>query len=217
MAMAGIPRLLRRLPSDVLRLRLRRTAPGKPPTGYVDVYADAAGALAGVDDTGGALSIGGGGGTDYLCYADEKASGAGGGTFTQGAWRTRDLTVERADTGGHGSLAGNQITLAAGTYRVYARAPGYACRGHQARLYDTTGSAELVLGSSVYADDGNGGLENAGYVQNDSIVQGRFTLSVSSVIELQHQCIATSAGTGFGGNANIVTEVYAVVELWREL
>jgi hypothetical protein len=59
MTMAGIPRLLRRLPSDVLRLRRRRTAPGKPPTGYVDVYADATGALAGVDDAGAALSIAG--------------------------------------------------------------------------------------------------------------------------------------------------------------
>jgi hypothetical protein len=57
--MAGIPRLLRRLPSDVLRLRRRRTAPGMPPTGYVDVYADSTGALAGVDDAGAALSIGG--------------------------------------------------------------------------------------------------------------------------------------------------------------
>lgn len=72
--MVGIPRLLRRLPHDVLRLRRRRTAPGKPPTGYVDVYADATGALAGVDDAGAALSIGGGGTAPRIAFQESFSS-----------------------------------------------------------------------------------------------------------------------------------------------
>jgi hypothetical protein len=350
MTMAGIPRLLRRLPSDVLRLRRRRTAPGKPPTGYVDVYADATGALAGVDDAGAALSIAGtpasianaggslavdgsgnmlgitpvagtitlrigtsptvgallrmdgsdftlnaddqaylflggdnsaeltggpaggatyaldangrltihaaageqvvlsglpasdpsvanalwndggipvfsgstapGGGSGlysaYLCYQDQKSVGTDGGTFTSGAWRKRDLNTEVADTGNHGTLASSQITLDAGTYVVRATAPGYACRRHQARLYDTTGSAVLALGTSAYADDGNGGLDSSGYVQNDSVVAGRFTLAVQSVLELQHRCDTTSTGSGFGTGATFGTEVFGRVELWKE-
>jgi hypothetical protein len=57
--MAGIPRILKRLPADVLRLKRRGTAPGRPPKGHVDLYADENGLLAGVGDTGAAISVGG--------------------------------------------------------------------------------------------------------------------------------------------------------------
>jgi len=41
---------------------------------------------------------------DYILIRDVKASGAHGGTFTSGAWRTRDLTEETSDDGGHAGL-----------------------------------------------------------------------------------------------------------------
>ena len=61
----------------------------------------------------------------YILIRDEKASGTTGGTFTSGAWQTRDLNTEVVDTGNHASVATNQITLAAGTYRFRIVAPAH--------------------------------------------------------------------------------------------
>jgi len=151
----------------------------------------------------------------YVCVVDEKAQNTAGGGFTSGAWQTRDLNTERADTASIASLAANQITLPAGTYQVRAMAPAFMGSQHQARLYDVTGAAVLVVGTSEvnFGTDGGSSVE---YHTSKSFVVGRFTLSVESVIELQHRCSVTRATDGFGYPANLTTEVYSVVELWRE-
>ncbi len=149
---------------------------------------------------------------NYIHIRDEKTSGTYGGTFTSGAWQTRDLNTEVADAGGHASLASNQITLAAGTYLVDISAPGYAVAYHQARLYDVTHSTVLLVGTS----------ERCGYsgstdsVQTRSQIKGVITLASSTVLAVQHQCQTTLATNGFGyacGFGNV--EVYTVVELIR--
>ena len=53
---------------------------------------------------------------DYVKVSDVKAYNAYGGTFTQGAWRTRDINTEDSDASSICSINSNQITLAAGTY-----------------------------------------------------------------------------------------------------
>lgn len=152
---------------------------------------------------------GGGGAGDYILIRDEKATTVEGGTFTSGAWRTRDLNTEVADTGGHASVASNQITLAAGTYRVSASAPTHNVTRHQTRLRDITNGVTLVLGTTGYSVNAS--------AQDVSFVVGRFTLSGSTVIELQHRCTVTQATVGFGvAGQSGETEVYAVVELIRE-
>jgi len=153
---------------------------------------------------------GGGGLYDaYLCYADEKAQNTQSGTFTSGAWRTRTLNTERADTAAIGTLSSNEVTLPAGTYRVLAHCPAYQTNRHQARLYDVTGAAALVIGMP--------GLALSGAIQDSvSTIQGRFTLSVESAIRLEHWATTSMSNQGFGIEGNITTEVYAVLELWRE-
>jgi len=146
---------------------------------------------------------------EYICVKDQKAQNTAGGTFTQADWRTRDLNTEHADTGSLASVAANQITLAAGTYRVSWRCPAHAVNNHQTRLYDTTGAAVLVLGESSYCFDVN-------VAHSLSCGSGRFTLAVQSVLELQHYCSTTNADDGFGLAANITTEVYSVIEFWSE-
>lgn len=49
--------------------------------------------------------------------------GTHGGTFTAGAWRTRDLNTVLTNTISGASLSNNQITLPAGKYYVEASAP----------------------------------------------------------------------------------------------
>ena len=156
-------------------------------------------------------AAGGGGGlhSAYVLICDEKAQNTSGGTFTSGAWRTRDLNTEKFDTGNHASVTTNQISLAAGTWYVRACAPAYAVDRHQLRLQDITNTATLVTGQSLIAGNGNN-------VSNIATLAGRFTIAGTTTIELQHRCETTLATRGFGCEANFGTEVYASIELWKE-
>src|SRR5690606_7858669 len=85
---------------------------------------------------------------DYCLIQDRKASGVNGGTFTAGAWRTRDLNTKLYDPGGFVTLASNQIGLGAGRYRVSASAPATACQSHATRLYNVTTAATVLVGTT---------------------------------------------------------------------
>jgi hypothetical protein len=141
-----------------------------------------------------------------LHVRDEKAQSTDGGTFTLGAWRTRDLNTTKTNEILGASLSTNQITLPPGVYYCVARAPAYAVAQHQSRVYDTTGSAVLITGSNTLCDTS---------ALNNSHSAGRFTLSVESIIELQHRCTATRADNGFGTDMNYGTEIYSEVQIWK--
>lgn len=147
---------------------------------------------------------------DYILIRDEKAQNTGGGTFTSGAWQTRDLNTEVVDTGGHASLAANQITLAAGTYRYRISAPAFSVDRHQARLQNITDGTTIEEGTSEYS------ANSSAIATTQSVLAGRFTIAASKVLEVQHRCGTTRATVGFGSESNFTTEVYTVVELWRE-
>jgi hypothetical protein len=146
----------------------------------------------------------------YVNIQDQKSSGTAGGTFTSGAWRTRDLNTKVTDTGSIASLASNQITLPAGTYRCHIIATGSQVNNHQARLQDTTGAATLLRGTTARSP------ANGIWATSCSEVSGLFTLSVSSVLEVQHQCSTTEAADGFGVAGGFGTEVYTTVQIWKE-
>lgn len=145
----------------------------------------------------------------YVCVRDKKPMGTGGGTFTSGAWRTRDINDEHADPLDLCTIAANQITLEAGTYRCTISAPAFNVRAHQTRLYNVTDAA-LLLPGTVGVDD------NAGINLGRSIIIGRFTLAAQKVLEIQHWCETTRAGNGFGVNFTKTSEIYTVAEFWRE-
>jgi hypothetical protein len=159
------------------------------------------------------VTVGGsaGVGTDLLIYQEQQAQNTNGGTFTSGAWQTRILNTEVTDTGGHGSVASNQITRVAGTYRIYASAPASYCQAHQTRWQNVTDATTTVVGTSEYS-----AISNTDLVQTRSIVDGRFTIAGTKTFELQHRCQTTRATTGLGFPANLTTEVYSTVRLERE-
>ena len=149
----------------------------------------------------------------FIFLRDEKASNTDGGTFTSGGDRTRTLNREAVDTNGDCTLASNQFTLAAGTYRILAFIPAMACEQHQAWLYNATAAAKVTdcEGSSNYSASASG-------VQNHSIIAGQFTVAASQALEIQHRCTTTRSNDGFGTKNNRSTpaiEVYAMVFLWR--
>lgn len=145
----------------------------------------------------------------YVCVRDVKEQNIDGGGFTSGAWQTRDINDEQADAAGICSINGNQITLAAGTYRCHIACPVYNVNRHQARLYNVTGSTILLLGTSQYSWAGaSTGIR--------AFIVGRFTVAAGQALEIQHRCETTCAFDGFGSHAGYFDEVYTIAEFWRE-
>lgn len=144
----------------------------------------------------------------YACVVDTKAQNTDGGGFTQGVWRTRDITAERADTDNICTIAANQITLVAGTYRCLISAPAVGVDAHQTRLQNITDGVTLLAGTS----EDQGGVDSG-----RSFIVGRFILAAVKVLEVQHQCQTTRAVDGFGEACNFGEEIYTMAEFWREV
>jgi hypothetical protein len=146
----------------------------------------------------------------YLIARDEQASGTAGGTATSGAWRQRNLSVIPVNRITGASLTSNQITLPAGTYRATIRAMfGAQVSVAQCRLYDTTNSAALVLGSNAFSSS------NGSYASTYSAGTNEFTLASSAVVELEYQVSSTKSSDGLGRATSWGTEVYAEVVIAR--
>lgn len=141
---------------------------------------------------------------------DQKASGTNGGTSTAGSWQTHVLNTEVADTGSNCSLASNQFTLSAGTYRVRATCPLHRSDENQLRIQNVTDGTTLALGTNGYANSG------AAYAMTAATVSGRFTVAASKALELQYRVTTGLATNGLGAAASWGTEVYADVWLEKE-
>jgi len=141
---------------------------------------------------------------DLLHVRDEKSAGTGGGNFTSGSFLTRDLNTVVTNEISGASLGSNQITLPSGTYEIIAAAPAFRVTRHKIKLRDTTGSTDLIIGTSAHSSAA------ATYAVRHTFLRGRFTLSVESVLEIQHRGeITHNNSQGFGVESNFgVTEVY---------
>lgn len=147
---------------------------------------------------------------EYAKLSEVQTANTNGGTFNQGAWRTRTLNTEDTDSGGIVSLSGNAFTLQAGTYRIRAAAPAYLVDRHKAKLCNTTDSDDTIIGTTEY-----GGI-TGGNPQTSSVIVGEFSIASAKTFEVQHRCASSVSGNGFGVAANLgVSEVYTIVELWK--
>jgi hypothetical protein len=175
----------------------------------------------GIGTTGQVLTVAGGvpswataGGTrSYAIFQDAKAVNTAGGSFTSGAWRTRDLQTTQVNTITSCSLASNQITLPAGTYYAWATTPSRAVQRNYSRLYNTTNSATLIAGGISYSGDASIAVE-----ETHNVLTGVFTITGTKVIELQHFCSATKNGDGYGssdGGAldNVQLNIYSQITI----
>jgi hypothetical protein len=154
---------------------------------------------------------GGASNADYFFIQDKKAQNTQSGTFTSGAWRTRDINDEIVDTGGFVNISSNnQFIIQAGTYQCTFSAPAYYVRTHQARLYNITDATIIALGTSAF------NLEGIDVVTR-SIVEGRFTVAAAKVLEIQHRALLTRADDGFGIRSNFTDEIYTIGVCRREI
>lgn len=142
------------------------------------------------------------------CIRDEKTQNTAGGTFTSGAWRTRDLNTELYDVDALVTVAGNQVTITnPGTYEIEVFAPALGVDANQARWQNITDGTTAVLGILAHGTSVN---PITGCI---AIVKGVFTITASKVFELQHRCQTTQATLGFGNLLNVGVEVYSSVYL----
>ncbi len=135
---------------------------------------------------------------------DQKASGTSAGTFTAGAWQTRTLNTAVINTITGASLASNQITLPAGTYKINCTLPALSVDQHQARLQNITDGTTTLLSGCFRSWSSSADSTPADFF-------GIFTIASTKVFEVQHRCSVTRAADGFGTAASFGTEVYANV------
>jgi len=123
-----------------------------------------------------------------LVVQDQRASGTDGSASTASAYVARTFSTVVANSITGASLASNQITLPAGTYKIHAVGPGYGLSSNRLRLRNITDSTTPVLGVSDYSA--------AGYV-NIAQMDGTFTITAPKVFEVQHFS-SISRANGFG-------------------
>jgi hypothetical protein len=129
-------------------------------------------------------------------FSDQKVANTAAGTFTSGAWRTRDINTTVGTNGISGaSIASNQITLPAGTYLISGSAPAYDVNQHMTRFYNITDSTVAINGGSAYTDVTD-------IMVTYSIFSGVVVITATKVFEVQHRCGTTAATNGFGIQAN---------------
>ena len=149
--------------------------------------------------------------TSYAIIADEKTAATNGGSFTDGAHRTRDLNTEFYDPDGIVSISSNQFTLGAGSYLIRAHAPAYFCNRHAIRVYNVTDSTVVQDGPTEYSS-------TASDCETRALVVARVTITASKAFEIRHRCQTTRNTNGLGISASPVasTSIYTVVEIYKE-
>lgn len=153
-------------------------------------------------------TLGGGAGAARCIVYDSKASGTDGGTFTSGSWITRDLNTS-AGSCAFLSLAANQMTLAAGTYKIYASAPAREVDQHRIKVYNVTDAVDITpLGSSEL-------VGSTSVAQTVSTANVYFSIAASKAIEIRHQCTSTTLTFGLGRANNFGAETYTQVVIER--
>jgi len=151
--------------------------------------------------------------TSYAVICDQKPSGTEGGTFTKGAWRTRDLNTKIADPDGIVSISSNQFTLGAGSYLIKWSAIAARVERNKSSLYDVTGAAYIDYGDTRWGMNYDGEPEASTGI-------ARVTPSGSNVYEIRHYSHESYATYGFGfagsNSTGGVVEKYTFVEIYKE-
>ncbi len=140
---------------------------------------------------------------------DQKVANTSGGTFTSGAWQTRDINAIELNTIAGASLSANQITLAAGEYYVEASAHTHRVNRNVLKLRNMSDSTDAVVGGASYTANSFSG-------EGFSKLSGIVDIPSEKVFEIQHRCETTHVTRGLGIEGNFgVAEIYLDIKIWR--
>jgi hypothetical protein len=146
----------------------------------------------------------------YLSVIDSKPNGTAGGGITLGAFRTRDLnTIEINEIPG-ASLSANQVTLPAGTYIADISTALFFAGDARIRLQNIT------AGTTVFEGVNAVGLGTGTLATPILVMNRKFTLAATSVLELQIRSAVTRLTDGLGLAASLGTsEIYSRITFRR--
>lgn len=176
-----------------------------------------------IDKTTGVVTMpfttsGGAGGSAFpdVIIQDQKPAGSQGGAASAGI-NIRVLNTLVRNVGTIATLAANQFTLSAGTYRIQATAGGFMVNGHKLLLYNVTDATYPLDGTSAYGSvTGVSGMA--------SEIDGIITIAASKTFELRHWIQIARAINGYGPTSNLDTapapvnalpEVFASINIWK--
>jgi len=138
-------------------------------------------------------------------------------------WTQRSLTPVKTNNLASVSLASNRISLPAGTYYVDASVPFVTVEQdagttvvYKAKLYNVTGSADLVIGTAETSDSGED-LTIATLVLPTvrSRIKGVFTLGSTSNVELRGWCSESTNSVHTGATEGSAVHVQSEITIWR--
>ncbi|MAY83874.1 MAG: hypothetical protein CMP59_07030 [Flavobacteriales bacterium] len=136
---------------------------------------------------------------------DIKGVGIDGGTFTAGAWQTRDLNTLEGDTSFITIDGISTFTLDSGVYEIGVTAPANGVDEHQCRLYNVTDATAEASGTTVFSSASS----------PSSILNTVISISSSTTFRIEHQCEVTVTNSGFGEDASWGNNVYTQVRVQK--
>ncbi len=136
-------------------------------------------------------ALGGGGSLSVAIIEDHKSNNTPSGTFTSGAWQTRDLNTVTSDDSNIVTLTNNEFTLQSGVYLVEASAPSYQVEHNKIRLYNITDSVTVAEGSNSFAGE-------TSFSQGRSFLTTKITINDTKSFNIGHYGAKTRSNAGFG-------------------
>lgn len=141
---------------------------------------------------------------------NQQANGVAAENIPNAALTDRTLNTTISDTGAIAVLAANQITLAAGFYRVTGRFPlaiGAGVAGYYSILYNVTDAA-------VVSQSQNGNSIAAGTTHTEfNVIDAVFTIATSKVFKFQTYQSSGAIKTGGTPLSFGLTEIYSSVTI----
>ena len=149
----------------------------------------------------------------YAIICDQKTQDTDGGTFSSGAWQTRDLNHTIADPDNIVTIPASEdgFILQAGSYFIEVIAPSFGTNANVARLYNVTADSVTEYGSQSYSRSASGDLG-----ESKSFVYARVTITGATTFRVEHRCSTSRTTNGFGVGHNFGPEKYTVVKIFKE-
>ena len=131
----------------------------------------------------------------------DKKDNEHGGSFTGGAWRTRDLTESVRLSNIGGSLSNNEFSLVGGTYVIEFNCPSVYVNYSSTRLWNVSAGEEVGTGATNTVCQ-HGYIRNVNYVGHNRIYQksAKIILTGITTFRIEHQCSYYGNTVGFGFN-----------------
>ena len=130
------------------------------------------------------------------------------GTYTTGAWRTRDIDTEVSDEDGIVTISSNQFTLQAGNYRIRYGATSYTVDKHALRLRNVTDTSTVGYGVATFGYSYSPILFTEGTV--------RVSIASAKAFEVQGYPAVTKASNGMGFAMVNGSSYETIVEIFKE-